>query len=361
MAFGQMRVLVDGISLTKPLSGISRALFELLKVMESQDESFEFIIAVPNEINSAFTSLTSETFLKKSSTLYWYAVSLAEIAGQCQPDLFWSPSHRTPIGLPKRVRVVVTIHDLVWKKAPSSMKPTSRLIEPILFYLAVKKATKIVCVSHSTARDLSQCFPTFSNKLSVVHLASKFKSSVSVKDENFILFVGTFEPRKNIKLLITAFEKFCKQSTSTPFLILAGQPGWGAVDVKKYVVDSNYSNRIKIILNPTDFELNQLYQTCSILLMPSLYEGFGIPVVEAMSFGKPVVVSNNSSFPEVAGEGGVFVDPNCSNDISKALLNLFDNTNVYKQLSRDAKAQSRNFSWQQSAQKLRQLFERLKP
>ncbi|XOV85675.1 MAG: glycosyltransferase family 4 protein [bacterium] len=269
-------------------------------------------------------------------------------------DLFWSPRHHLPLSWNKPS--VVTIHDFVWQRYPASMKTGGRFLESILMPRSVRAATKIICVSNSTKQDLLEYFPEVEPKVTVILEAPCIKPTGLEQCPHprpYILFVGTHEPRKNLERLLLAWKK-SKLFEHGFDLILAGGKGW-KYSAKNSIRDNQLEKSV-FCLSPDAQQLQDLYAFCYALAMPSLYEGFGLPLVEAMAFGKPLITSPVSAMLEIADKAAVFAEPGSVDQISSALQRLAKDKTLYEQLATAAKEQSSLYSWAIAAEKTVQVF-----
>ncbi|MEC9022409.1 MAG: glycosyltransferase family 1 protein [Pseudomonadota bacterium] len=353
-----MIVCVDGVSLTRPLSGIGRVAFEICRRLVNCQDISRLIVACPGPLNVAFKEIETYTQIRRCGRNTWYGLHLSRLLHNCDPDIFFSPSHRVPVTTPRHTFKHIMVHDLVWAKLPETMRPFARFYEPILFRHAVKQADHITAVSKSTANDLLEAFPGISDKVSISPLASSFVEQGRQKSGDYILFVGTFEPRKNIPYLLDGYANLPDEIKKDFELVLAGADSWGHVDVSKEIRNRNLQNFVSLKKEPTEKQLIQLYKNCAFLVLPSLYEGFGLPIVEAMSFGKPVITSNISSLPEVAGQAGLLVNPYEPNQMTQAMHALLTDGNLYLKLSDHALQRSKSFTWDHISSDLVQNFRR---
>jgi glycosyltransferase involved in cell wall biosynthesis len=272
-------------------------------------------------------------------------------------DVFWSPRHHLPIFT--SVPTVVTIHDLVWRKAPESMIPLGRTLERLLMPPSLRKAYAVIAVSEATKHDLIEYLPSPAPKTTVIPEAP-FQPleppPVESRRSNDILFVGTFEPRKNIPGIVKAFARLIAQGITSHRLILAGNPGWKE-NIPGLIDELGLSTRVEI-LGPVDQPaLEQLYVNCDFVVQPAFYEGFGLPILEAMTFGKPVITSNLSAMPEVAGDAALLVDPYSVDSITEAMKRLITEPDLYQTLASRTRAQAAKFNWDRAAADTLKVFE----
>ncbi len=263
-------------------------------------------------------------------------------------DLFWSPRHHLPLLMP-RVPTVVTIHDLVWRHASTTMPTMRRTYDGLMMRHACARANAVITPSHSTLDDLVDEFGTPEQKIHVTPLASTLEEvERSYHDQSYILFVGTDEPRKNLARLVTAF-KAAEIPENTHLKVVANS-GWKSGDI-----DFDHP-RIERLQGVTDRELAHLYKGALFVAAPSLYEGFGLQLVEAFKCGKAVLTSSGSATEEVAGDAAHLVDPYDANAIRQGIEQLSNNLDLRTGLEAAAFARAQAFSWQQTASQTAQIF-----
>ncbi len=353
-----MRIVADGKFLTKPISGIGRATAEIATAaaeattaaaeatMAAQRDSCEIIFATRGDVQAAYQNMGLNIHAGSFSSLHPLG------------DVFWGVAHRLPFGLPPDLPIVLSVHDLVWKTYPETMRWRTWVREHLFFSRAVRHADLIACNSHATADDLGQFFSVVKNKIRVVPLgASKPQAKPGKVKKPFALFVGTMEPRKNLQRLIAAFEQLPPKMRDNLDLVIAGGAGWGGVNAQKLVKKQKLEAHIKIIESPHDDVLHQLYADCSFLVMPSLSEGFGLPIAEVLQYGKPVITSDLSSMPEVAASAGLYVNPSSITSISGALAQLINDHSLYASLAKNAIVEAKRFSWGRVAKEMLEIFE----
>ncbi|PCJ38199.1 MAG: glycosyl transferase family 1 [Cellvibrionales bacterium] len=364
-----MKVGVDARLLSRPLTGIGRYTLEMCLALSKLDGVSLYLYSpapFPHAIMSALQTTTIRTLHCKGPVLrqLWGTFILPLWAKQDQVDIFWGPSHRLPGLLPKATARVVTIHDLVWKYAGETMRPISRLRESIQMPHAIKNADAVVADSTATADAINAEFNILNNKLNTVLLgASQVPTSPSLLSltENaitrpYFLFIGTLEPRKNLNRLLTAYSRLPMLVKEKAMLVIAGGKGWGGVDIETLINDLNLSEHVRLLGYVDEATLAGLYSNALFLAMPSLYEGFGLPLLEAMTYGTPVLTANNSSMPEVSGDAGLFVDALDIDSIARGLEQLISDESVLEALADNTASNVKRFSWDNSAQQLLDIF-----
>ncbi len=280
-------------------------------------------------------------------------------------DVFFSPAHYAPRLCP--VPYVVTIHDLSYLHYPSEfLKEDLYKLKKWTDY-SIKGAKKIIAVSKTTKNDILKNYLVDDKKIEVIYngyeKALKNKTALrQLKNHElikpFILYVGTIQPRKNIKTLINAFAKFKK--TYYEFeLIIAGKKGWLYEQTFNQVEEMGLSDSIFFTDYISNTQLAYLYQNAFCFVLPSFYEGFGIPVLEAMSFSCPTITSFASSLPEVGGDACLYFDPNNSDDLLEKLIMLKRDKELRKDLINKGLQRVKLFSWKNCGEKTLNLIKSL--
>ncbi|MFN8522143.1 MAG: glycosyltransferase family 1 protein [Chloroflexota bacterium] len=278
-------------------------------------------------------------------------------------DVFHAPNFVLP---PVRAaRTVLTIHDLAYLLHPECAHPNLRAYLGRAVPYSAKRADYIVADSENTRSDVISMLGVDPDRIGVVPggveprfapiadpaALGRARTAVGLDDSTpFILFVGTIEPRKNLTALIQAFNNM-KARTGLPHrLVLAGRRGWLADDIYAAATRSRWSAHITFPSFVADDDLSGLYSAAEIFAYPSLYEGFGLPVLEAMACGTPVVCSNTSSLPEAAGDAAVLVSPHDVDGLSDALAALTSDTALRARHRGLGLAQAARFTWQSAAE-----------
>ena len=263
-------------------------------------------------------------------------------------NVFFSPAHYIPRFCP--FKTVVTIHDLSYLYFPNEfLKKDLYQLKNWTEY-ALKKSSKIIAVSKTTKKDVIHEYSIPDEKISVVYNGYKNTAlspnpyPLTPKSTPYFLYIGTLQPRKNLSLLIGSFSHFHKTHPEYK-LILAGKKGWLYEEIFKQVEQMGMSNYVVFPGFVSEDEKNNLYKNASAFILPSLYEGFGIPILEAMAHGCPVLSSFSSSLPEVGGEACLYFDPKNSDDLVEKMISITSNSELVKNLILAGKKQIMNFSW----------------
>lgn len=364
-----MRIGVDARLLREPVTGIGRALLEIGTRLSSINPNIIFYTPSKSDFNTLLnvhsSSLRDSIVSGRIFEHLWSQTILPVQAILDKVDVFWGPAHRLPFLLPTSIAQVLTIHDLVWISHPETMNSFGRLLEKIHMPYSLAHADKVMAVSNSTKREILQEFPMMETKLSVISLGPSSLSSKQNLDtldrleisRKYILFVGTVEPRKNLNRLIEAYSRLSLDLRSQYDLVLVGPAGWGSLSIPNLINLKGQSENIKMVGYVSDEDLASLYRHAIFLAMPSLSEGFGLPILEAMSAGIPVLTSNCSSMPEIAGDAALFIDPMSIDSIRDGLERLLNDIELRTLLSAKAKKNAVNYSWDKCANDLMTLFE----
>lgn len=363
-----MRIGVDARNLVSSISGIGRYVLEMCRALEARGHSL--VLYLPEPPQSPLPDLLDcelriENFKGPWRRAIWSMTALPKAVRRDQLDLFWGPAHRLPPGLPPRLPTIVTIHDLVWLKAPETMRWQTWLGERAFMAAALKRAQHIVADSKATADDIVSFHPAADGRVQVVHPGltnlpppggrELVPTDHQGQKQPYALFVGTLEPRKNLARLLEAFASIRCSNISGLKLVIAGGQGWRMGDLSTLIARLGVDDLTILTGYVSDAELAQLYSSAEFLLMPSLYEGFGFPIIEAQSFGVPVITSNVSSMPEVAGAGALLVDPLSTVEIAGAVQLLSSDEPLRSRLSKLARCNAQHFSWSKAALQLEVL------
>lgn len=293
----------------------------------------------------------------------WSQVHLAKEVRTNRPDVLFVPSHVVPLFA--NVKSVVTIHDTAYKYFPQSYSRLARQYLDFSTNVSAQKARKVLVPSHSTKNDLVKFYKTNPHKIIVTpegYNQEVYNDHINYQSSPinapYIFFVGRIEVRKNVELLIDAFVLLAKESKPT-VLVLAGKPGYGYATIVQKIKSLPDSIQSRIIL-PGYFPMYdtaRYLKYASVFAFPSQYEGFGIPVLEAMAMGTPVVCSNASSLPEVAGDAAVLLPPENPLRWAAAMSRILHQPEVANDLRQKGFAQAKKFSWQQAAKETLEVLE----
>jgi glycosyltransferase involved in cell wall biosynthesis len=253
---------------------------------------------------------------------------------------------------------VITIHDLSFLRCPNLLRPANRTYLRIMTQLSARRAKRIIAVSRFTARESVALLGVPESRIETVYhgvdasfrplpasQVDAFRAERGLPDK-FVLFVGTLEPRKNVDRLVEAYARL---GSCVPPLVLVGGKGWLYADLFAHIEALGLTNRVRFIGYVPQDELPLWYNAALVFAYPSLYEGFGLPVLEAQACGTPVLTSASSALPEAAGDAAVFVDPTDTEALRAGLDRLLSDGDLRRDLRERGLSHSRGFSWRQAA------------
>jgi len=263
--------------------------------------------------------------------------------------------------------IVITVHDIAYIRFPYLLNKSRQIYKKYILNSSIKKADIIIADSHSTKRDIVEFFNVDEKKIKVVHLGveSRFRPISNVEDyrtrnnlpSKMILNIGTLEPRKNVVALIKAFKKLQERGFKDYVLVIAGEKGWLYKRIFEEIKSSGVEQSIRLLGVVRDEDLPLLYNCTDLFVYPSLYEGFGLPPLEAMACGIPVITSNTSSLPEVVGNAGIMVGPDDVNSLCEAMHNVLKDKELWHHMSKKGLERAKLFSWEETARKVLEIYD----
>jgi glycosyltransferase involved in cell wall biosynthesis/ubiquinone/menaquinone biosynthesis C-methylase UbiE len=259
--------------------------------------------------------------------------------------------------------LVVTIHDVSFLLQPQFHTEANRLHCLQGTLNAALYADRIIAVSMRTKQDLMDYFAIPEERIRVIHEAPRKVYSPERNVEvirgalerlgifhNFILFVGSLEPRKNLKTLLQAYARYVKQHAGQEWLVVAGGKGWLNDDLSQVAAELGIAERVKFLGYVQEIDLRVLYSAAKLFVYPSIYEGFGLPPLEAMACGAPVITSNTSALPEVVGDAALLIDPHNSDELCQAMQRVLCDGDLRLRMRREGLTRAKLFSWEQTAE-----------
>ncbi|MBI5034334.1 MAG: glycosyltransferase family 4 protein [Chloroflexi bacterium] len=264
---------------------------------------------------------------------------------------------------------IATVYDLSFMLYPQSFNTANRVYLTWGVRHSLRHADRVIAISASTKRDMVRLFGASPNKIDVVYCASDdtftpAKDPTTIAEfrrrknlpEKFILHVGTIEPRKNLARLVRAFAR-AKRSAKFPHcLVLVGARGWKYADVDAAIEQADIKDAVIFAGYAPQNELPLWYQIADLFAYPSIYEGFGLPPLEAMACGTPVVTSNASAIPEVVGDAAITVAPDDEAALGDAIIRVLTDHALYEQMVARGLAQAKKFSWERAAKKTTAIY-----
>jgi alpha-1,3-rhamnosyl/mannosyltransferase len=361
-----MIVGVDARAAAEEPAGGGRVTRELLGAFEAGDPEHRFRLYCREPW---LEGTANERFQWSSIKLRdpaWHVAAAARASARC--DVFLSTnSYLTPWML--SIPSVVLVYDLVSFIPEAQPQQRAARIERATLALAVRRASRLVCISRSTERDLIERFPGAAGKTTVIPLAADARFQVprepaqldalarryGVERGGYVLAAGTLEPRKNLVRLIRAHATLPEELRAAHPLLLVGPRGW---DEEGILEAAAARTEIRLTGFVSDEDLAGLYAASSLFCFPSLYEGFGLPVLEAMAAGAPVLASDASSLPEVGGDAIAYADPRQEGALAAGLERLLRSPEERAALAERGRERAAGFSWSRSADRLLAELER---
>lgn len=380
-----MRIGIDCRTILNPKggekAGIAHYTYYLVKNLLKIDKKNQYVLF----FDSAFMDV--KEFRQKNVTIKFFPFSqyrrylpfayshvlITAMLVKEKLDVYHNPAGVIPLSY--RGRSVVTVHDLAIYKNPQWFP--QRLISRNAFYTkvlipsSIKRAEKILAVSENTKKDLVKMFKVKAKKIIVTPLGvakEKISNQQAKKvlkrfklTQPYILYLGTIEPRKNIIMLIHAFEQLVMKNKKFKDLnlVLAGARGWKFQGVFKALEASYVKEGIKYLNYVSHEEKLALISKAQCFVFPTLYEGFGLPVLEAMSLGTPVITSKVASLPEVVDDAGILINPNKEKELEEALAKILGSINLQKKIAQKGITRAKIFNWQTTAKQTLEVYQSL--
>lgn len=299
----------------------------------------------------------------------WRRFRLTGLAKENKLDIFHGLSHELPVGIESTgVKTVVTIHDLIFLRYPDYYPAVDRNIYEHKFRHACFIANRIHAISEQTKQDIIRFFGVPSDKIKVIYQAINpiffepaselIRGLVQEKyqlPEKFLLNVGTVEPRKNLLALV---EGMVAANIEVP-LIVVGKPTSYQLQVQLYIENHQEKLTVSFLTEVTDLELVALYQLAEVMIYPSVFEGFGLPVAEALASGCPVITSSTSSLPEVGDDAALLVNPAIPAEIGAAIRSVLSQADLRRSMIEKGKIHAKEFTPENFATQLKQLYNSL--
>jgi len=333
----------------------------------SKDTNNKYIIYLPKAPTSDMPQETENFRYSVFTTKkLWTMTGLSKrlYADKEKIDVFLSPTHYLPLFVP--CPSVVSILDVSYLHFPKLFKKKDLYQLKIWGGYSIRKSSAVITISESSRSDIIRAYGLSPNKVTVAYpgLVEREKEDKPMDELDkkygvkgkYILFVGTLQPRKNIKRLIEAFSKLKDKDVD---LVVVGKKGWMYDEIINSPSEFGVGNRVKFLDSVEDENLPTFYKNAIFFILPSLYEGFGLPVLEAMEYGCPVITSNVSSLPEAGGDAVLYVNPEDVKDITEKMQKLLQDDSLRKELVAKGREQVKKFSWKKTAEQTIKVLEGL--
>lgn len=355
-----MRIAIDASRTTVArVTGTEHYARQMIRALTAlpSDHTFTLYFRDPPP-DGLFPDVTPEQMRVIPLPRAWTHVRFAAALTADRPDLTWVPAHTLPFLFPGRA--LVTVHDLGYRHFPDAHPIAQRLYLDLTTRTSATRATHILADSRATATDLRRFYGVKAEKISVVYPGVDALAIGDVAEvrrryrlpERYLLFLGTLQPRKNIARIVEAYKRAAIPGVG---LVLAGGRGW--------LFDESWVAGVEGMIMPgfiDDADKGALYAGASAFVFPSLYEGFGFPVLEAMQCGTPVIASSTSSLPELTADAALSVDPHDSEAIAVAMRRVIADAELRARLIAAGKTRAAAFTWEAAARALLRLIDDLK-
>jgi glycosyltransferase involved in cell wall biosynthesis len=369
-----MKIAINCIYFTPKGGGITEYIYNLIKELLKLNSNHNFIIYITKDVEKSMLSITEDKAKLKvfpysenqkyRRALFQHAFWKSEEEKE-KLHIFHSPFFHAPKF--KRAKTILTVHDLRFLNYPGSYKLTRLIYLKYAVKKSVRQANQIISISQFTKQELLNNYPVDQSKIKVIHEAVNHEGfkltdnpdiltikNARLNKNHFFLSVGHLEPRKNYINLIRAYRALPISIRKEYPLIIVGKKNH---DYKKVLEAINTTKGVIYLEFISRKELIWLFANCKLHIFPSIYEGFGFPTLEAGLFGKPTIGANQSSIPEVAGNGALYFNPFSIDDIKKCIIKILSDSSLYNQISKNAELNIKRFSWKENALKTLDLYQ----
>lgn len=373
-----MKIAVNTRFLLKDrLEGIGWYTYEIMRrlVQNHPEDEFYFLFDRPYDPQFIFADNVHPVVLQPPARhpllfYIWFEYSVYNFLKKQKIDIFFSPDGF--LSLRTRVPTFLTIHDIAYKHYPQHVGLLMRKYYQYFMPKFVVKARKVFTVSQYSKKDICSTYSVNEDKVLALYngcrnifkpISNQQKEAIKQKytqGNPYFICIGSVHPRKNIERVIRAFQQIKEESDYPHRLVLTGRMAWKSSEVRALISQPPLSNHILWTGNVKEDELVQLLGGSEGLVYPSLFEGFGMPILEAMHCHVPVITSNTSSMPEVGGDAAYYVNPSSVKEISGAMLDIILNSAKKMRMIELGKKQMLKFNWDVSAQRIYQCFTEIK-
>ncbi len=355
------------------LGNYARFVIKTLAENQSQNQYFLYAPKAVKNPRTTFLFNLKNVFIRTASIKilksYWRSKGIIKDLKRDKIELFHGLSHEIPSGLKKaKIKSVVTIHDLIYLRYPQYFKWLDRKIYDYKFRSACKNADKIIAISEQTKRDIIHFFGIDTEKIKVIYQGCdpifncvisnvekiKNKEKYNLANE-FLLCVGSIETRKNQLLILKSLIKLPQHIN----LVLVGKKTKYVVQLHDFILKNNLKDRVQILSDVPFQDLPSIYQLAKIFIYPSKFEGFGIPILEALNCGIPVIAAKGSCLEEAGGSNSIYFSPDSEEELSRAILKIWDNVSLQKEMILRGKEFALNFREDKIAANLLTLYQNI--
>ena len=331
-----MHIGFDAKRLFQNTTGLGNYSRSLVQGLQAQFPAHTYTLFAPKIVtNTATAPFLQPPFdvikAPHSFRNYWRTYGITNDIKRCKLEVYHGLSHEIPLAMPRSVRSVVTVHDLIWRRFPATYGLWDRNVHDAKCAYACRNADKIIAISESTKRDIMEFYGVAESKIEVIYQScnaifyKNYNENFYKNAENYLLYVGSIIERKNLLNLAKAMTLLPKNFADTPLYVVGGGKGAYFESVKAFIQKNKLEKRIVFLKNVSDADLAVLYKNATAFVYPSVYEGFGIPILEALFSGAPVITSTQLALTEAAGAYSLCVDVSQPAVIAEALQTVLEN------------------------------------
>ncbi len=368
-----MRIGIDVTALPSQFFGAGNYIVNLTQTLIHTDSANDYLIFSKAQQAELFAGRGYAQVVCARLPTRWYRIVWEQtlfplLIRRYRLDVVHSPHYTMP--MLKACAQVVTFHDMTFFLHPEAHLAYKRVFFRTMIPVSARRADALIAISHSTRADILRRFPIAPTQVftipygvpSFFHpMPAPARSPILDKyglPREFVLYVGNLEPRKNLPMLLRAYAE-CVRRGASQALVLVGSRGWMDDEIFATFRELNLGHRVFLPGYIPQADLPALYSAASVFVYASRYEGFGLPVLEAMACGAPVITSNISSMPEVVGDAGVLVNPDDQAELADALMHVLGDPGLRARLCHDGLERARLFSWERAAQQTLAVYERV--
>ncbi len=359
-----MIILVNGRLLSaRYIEGIGQYTYQIVRHLAELRPQDQFVVCVDDEAHESFdfAANVSIRVVKPLARhpllfLWWFEVAIPRLYRDCHADLFFSPDGFIPVAS-RTVRAMLVLHDLAYLHYPAHISLANLGYYRYMTPRFLRSAERIICVSDATRNDLITHFPDCKTKAYVIYNGIRASCPRhQLPDElahrlthPYFLSLGAIHPRKNIVAILRAFQIFRMGTQDRRLLVIAGRKGWQTKAVERSYRDHPFRDDIVFTGYLSGTQLETLMAGCSAFIYVSLFEGFGLPILEAMQCRVPVITSGRSAMQEVAADAALLVDPEQPHQIAQAMITLAEDSDLRDRLIERGLRRAKDFSWKKAA------------
>ena len=371
-----MRIAIDATAIPHKPMGAGRYIIDLIRKLAELDTQHQFIVFAQQRLKPFFAELPRErveiVWLPNQHPvlrLLWEQTIFPRLIRQSGADRLHSPHYTMPLSHP--VPNVVTFHDMIFFTHPNMHTIPKRIFFPGIVKHSARKADYIITDSESTRSDAIRLLSIPPDKIETIHLGYQdifrplddpdLLTTIRQKyhlPQKFILYAGALEPRKNVPMLLTVFEQLAQHQPEL-HLVLTGGTGWDNQETLALMNSMHFKDRIIRLGHIDHTDLPAIFNLADVFVYPSLYEGFGLPPLEGMACGTPVITTNISSMPEVVGNTGILVPPNDEGALFRAIQQVLGDKHLRQRLQEAGPQRAANFTWKHTAEKTLEIYQRV--